>query len=96
MIDEDEFEEDIEPTWLTKQKADALLTEKAYLKNEKVIYKEGDQLGNFLFVNYNKAKNRATFLCQECGRKFTYNVYAIKNKKRCKWVKFHNKSTKVL
>ncbi len=96
MIDEDEFEEDIEPTWLTKQKADALLTEKAYLKNEKVIYKEGDQLGNFLFVNYNKAKNRATFLCQECGRKFTYNVYAIKNKKRCKWFKFHNKSTKVL
>jgi len=96
MIDENEFEEDIEPTWLTKQKADALLTEKAYLKNEKVIYKEGDQLGNFLFVNYNKAKNRATFLCQECGRKFTYNVYAIKNKKRCKWFKFHNKSTKVL
>jgi len=96
MINEDEFEEDIEPSWLTKQKEDALLTEKAYLKNAKVLYKEGDQLGNFLFVNYNKAKNRATFLCQECGRKFTYNVYAIKNKKRCKWVKFHDKSTKVL
>lgn len=91
---EEDFEEDFEPTWLTKQKEDALLTEKAYLKNEKVIYKEGDQLGNFLFVNYNKAKNRATFLCQECGRKFTYNIYAIKNKKRCKWQKFHNKPFK--
>jgi len=41
-------------------------------------------------VNYNKAKNRATFMCQECRRKFTYNVYAIKNKKKCKWYKFHN------
>jgi len=85
-----DFEEDLEPTWLTKQKADALLAEKAYSKNEKVIYKAGDQLGNFLFVHYNKAKNRATFECQECGRKFTYNIYSIKNKKRCKWYKFHN------
>jgi len=84
------FEEDIEPTWLTKQKEDAKLTEQAYAKNEKVIYKAGDQLGNFLFVHYNKAKNRATFECQECGRKFTYNIYSIKNKKRCKWYKFHN------
>ena len=87
----EDFEEDIEPTWLVKQREDALLAEKAYLKNEKVIYKEGDQVGNFLFVQYNKAKNRATFLCQECGRKFTYNIYAIKNKKRCKWYKFHDK-----
>ena len=38
----EDFEEDIEPTWLVKQREDALLTEKAYLKNEKVIYKEGD------------------------------------------------------
>jgi len=30
-----EFEEDIEPTWFTKQKEDALLTEKAYSENEK-------------------------------------------------------------
>jgi len=89
-----EFEEDIEPTWLVKQREDALLTEKAYAKNEKIIYKEGDQVGNFLFVSYNKHKNRATFLCQECGRKFTYNIYAIKNKKRCKWYKFHNQKFK--
>jgi len=87
---DDDFEEDIEPTWLTKQKEDAKLTEQAYAKNEKVIYKTGDQVGNFLFVHYNKAKNRATFECQECGRKFTYNIYSIKNKKRCKWYKFHN------
>jgi len=93
---EEEFEEDIEPTWLAKQREDALLTEKAYLKNEKTVYKEGDQVGNFLFIHYNKAKNRATFLCQECGRKFTYNVYAIKNKKRCKWQKFHDKNIKKL
>ena len=90
-----EFEEDDEPTWLTKQREDAKLTEASYAKNEKVIYKEGDQVGNFLFVHYNKAKNRATFLCQECGRKFTYNIYSIKNKKRCKWYKFHNKPFKV-
>ena len=85
-----EFEEDIEPSWLTKQKEDALLTESAYAKNKKVIYKEGDQVGNFLFVQYNKYKNRATFKCQECGRKFTSNIYSIKNKKRCKWYKFHD------
>jgi transposase-like protein len=91
-----DFEEDIEPPWLTKQNTDAKLAELAYNKNEKVLYKEGDQLGNFLFVRYNKAKNRATFLCQECGRKFTYNIYAIKNKKRCKWHKFHNQSTRQL
>jgi len=89
-----EFEEDVEPTWLVKQREDALFAEKAYAKGEKVPYKEGDQVGNFLFVSYNKHKNRATFLCQECGRKFTYNIYAIKNKKRCKWYKFHNKKFK--
>ena len=86
---QEEFEEDREPTWLAKQREDALATEKAYLKNEKVIYKKGDQVGNFLFMWHNKAKNRATFMCQECGRKFTYNIYAIKNKKRCKWYKYH-------
>jgi len=89
------FEEDDEPSWLTKQKEDALLVEAAFHANEKVLYKEGDQLGNFLFIHYNKAKNRATFLCQECGRKFTYNIYAIKNKKRCKWYKFHDNRSKV-
>ena len=76
-----EFEEDIEPSWLTKQKEDALLAEQAYSKKEKVTYKKGDQVGNFLFVHYNKFKNRATFECQECSRKFTYNIYSIKNKK---------------
>ncbi len=86
-----QFEEDIEPTWLTKQKEDAILAEEKYNKNEKTVYKQGDQVGNFLFVRYNKAKNRATYECQECGRKFTYNIYAIKNKKRCKWYKFHKK-----
>lgn len=91
-----EFEEDIEPSWLVKQREDAKLAEAAYNKNEKTLYKEGDQVGNFLFVRYNKAKNRATFQCQECGRKFTYNIYAIKNKKRCKWVKFHDKTTRKL
>ncbi len=89
-----DFEEDIEPTWLTKQKEDALFAEKAYAKNEKLLYESGDQVGNFLFVRYNKAKNRATFECQECSRKFTYNIYAIKNKKRCKWYRFHGKKFK--
>jgi len=89
-----EFEEDEEPTWLVKQREDAKVAEKAYEKNEKVIYKKGMQVGNFLFVQYNKYKNRATFECQECGRKFTYNIYSIKNKKRCKWYKFHDKKFK--
>ena len=86
-----EFEEDLEPTWLIKQREDALSAENAYAKKEKILYKEGDQVGNFLFVHYNKYKNRATFLCQECGRKFTSNIYSIKNKKRCKWYRFHDK-----
>jgi len=91
-----EFEEDEEPTWLVKQREDARFTEEAFAKKEKIVYKKGDQVGNFLFVHYNKFKNRATFECQECGRKFTYNIYSIKNKKRYKWVKFHNKSIKQL
>jgi len=89
-----DFEEDEEPTWLTKQREDALLAQKAYEKNAKIIHKKGDQVGNFLFVAYNKYKNRATYECQECGRKFTSNIYSIKNKKRCKWYKFHDKEIK--
>jgi hypothetical protein len=92
----DKFEEDIEPPWLTKQKEDAKIAEKRYNKDEKTTYIEGDQVGNFLFVRYNKAKNRATFQCQECNRMFTYNIYAIKNKKRCKWYKFHDSTTRKL
>ena len=93
-LDDEPFNEDEEPSWLIKQREDAKLTEEAYAKNEKILYKEGDQVGNFLFVKYNKAKNRATFECQDCGRRFTYNIYAIKNKKRCKWYKFHDKKFK--
>jgi len=89
-----EFEEDKEPSWLVKQMQDALIAEKNYAKNEKIVYKKGDQIGNFLFVKYNKYKNRATYECQECSRKFTYNIYSIKNKKRCKWYKFHDKKVK--
>jgi transposase-like protein len=86
-----DFEEDEEPTWLLKQREDALLAQKAYEKNTRIVHKKGDQVGNFLFVAYNKCKNRATYECQECGRKFTSNIYSIKNKKRCKWYKFHDK-----
>ncbi|QFR50307.1 hypothetical protein FJR48_11460 [Sulfurimonas lithotrophica] len=93
-VDAEPFEEDEEPTWLVKQREDAKLTEEAYLKNEKLTYKAGQQVGNFLFVKYNKAKNRATFECQDCSRRFTYNIYSIKNKKRCKWYKFHDKKFK--
>jgi len=91
-----EFEEDAEPTWLVKQREDALFAAQAYNKNEKIIYRKGDQVGNFLFVHSNKFKNLATFMCQECGRKFTYNIYAIKHKKRCKWYKYHDKTTRQL
>ena len=91
-MNSNEFEEDDEPTWLAQQRKNALEAEIAANKNEKQLLKAGDQVGNFLFVTYNKAKNRATFECQECGRHFTYNVYAIKNKKRCKWHKFHSKA----
>ncbi|NOQ30475.1 MAG: hypothetical protein GQ570_05055 [Helicobacteraceae bacterium] len=91
---DDDFEEDIEPSWLLKERENALLTEKAFCENKKIIYVEGQQVGNFLFVHYNKYKNRATFECQECGRKFTSNIYSIKNKKRCKWYKFHSKKFK--
>jgi len=93
-VDKEEFVEDAEPSWLTKQREDAKFAEEAYAKNEKIIHKEGDQVGNFLFVKYNKAKNRATFECQDCTRRFTYNIYSIKNKKRCKWHKFHDKKFK--
>ena len=89
----DEFEEDEIQPWLLKQIEDAKEAEARYNSNEKVLYKEGDQVGNFLFVRYMVYKNRAVFACPECGKKFQYNIYTIKNKKRCKWYKAHKKSS---
>jgi hypothetical protein len=89
--DTDPFEEDELPAWLVRQREDAERAAELANKNEKTVYKEGDQVGSFLFVRYIKAKNRAMFRCPDCGRQFQYNVYAIKNKKRCKWYKFHGK-----
>lgn len=83
------FEEDEIQPWLLKQREDALEVEKAANTYEKITYNEGDQVGNFLFVRYMKYKNRAIFACPDCGKKFQYNIYTIKNKKRCKWYKGH-------
>ncbi len=93
-VDTDPFEEETEPSWLTKQREDAAEAEAALLKNEKILYREGDQVGNFIFVRYMKARNRAVFACPDCGKKFQYNVYGIKNKKRCKWYRGHNRGHK--
>lgn len=89
--DSDPFEEDEIPLWLVRQQEDAAEAARLASQNEKILYKEGDQVGNFLFVRYMAYKNRAIFACQECGRRFQYNIYTIKNKKRCKWQKFHGK-----
>ncbi|OQX58717.1 MAG: hypothetical protein B5M52_04925 [Helicobacteraceae bacterium 4484_230] len=94
-IDTEEFEEDDVPLWLLKQQEDAKYAEEKTNKNEKITYKEGDQVGNFLFVRYIKFKNRAMFRCTECGKQFQYNIYSIKNKKRCKWYKFHKSGKSV-
>lgn len=92
-VDEsEEFFEDELPAWLLKQQGDALSAEALANVHEKIRYKEGDQVGNFLFVSYMKYKNRAVFRCQECRKKFQYNIYGIKNKKRCKWCKTHRKT----
>jgi transposase-like protein len=88
-VDTDEFKEDETPLWLLKQQEDAKYAEDKANKNEKIAYKEGDQVGNFLFVRYIRFKNRAMFRCTECNKQFQYNIYSIKNKKRCKWYKFH-------
>ena len=83
------FEEDELPGWLLKQHEDDRYAEEQARKDEKTVYREGDQVGNFIFVRYMKFKNRAIFACPECGKKFQYNIYTIKNKKRCKWYKGH-------
>jgi transposase-like protein len=85
------FEEDEIQPWLLKQRENALEAEKAANIHEKITYNEGDQVGNFLFVRYMKYKNRAIFACSDCGKKFQYNIYTIKNKKRCKWHKGHKR-----
>jgi len=90
--DTDPFEEDRIPPWLAKQLADDVWMEEQAAKKEKILYVEGEMVGGFRFVRYTKFKNRATFACPECGRKFQYNIYGIKNKKRCKWYKFHKKN----
>ncbi|MEA1919227.1 MAG: hypothetical protein U9N52_05255 [Campylobacterota bacterium] len=92
FIPDDTFEEDEIQPWLLKQQEDAKEAEARANKNEKIIYKEGDQVGNFLFVRSMKYKNRAIFACPDCGKKFQYNIYTIKNKKRCRWYKGHKKS----
>ncbi len=89
--DTDPFEEDVIPPWLAKQLEDDEWLEKQAEMNGKLIYKTGDTVGRFRFIRYTKFKNRATFECPECGRKFQYNIYGIKNKKRCKWYRFHNR-----
>ncbi|MDX1294767.1 MAG: hypothetical protein R3302_00775 [Sulfurimonadaceae bacterium] len=90
-VDSDAFFEDEIPQWQVKQQEDAERAAELANKNEKIVYKEGDQVGNFLFVRYIKFKNRAMFRCPDCGKQFQYNIYTIKNKKRCKWYKFHKK-----
>lgn len=93
--DTDGFAEDELPPWLLKQQEDAERAAELANRREKLLYQEGDQVGNFLFVRYLAYKNRAMFRCQECGRQFQYNVYGIKNKKRCKWYRYHGKSPKL-
>ena len=88
--DTDPFEEDTIPPWLAKQLADDAWLEETSKIKEKTVYKEGELVGQFRFVRYTKFKNRATFECLECGRKFQYNIYGIKDKKRCKWYKLHS------
>ncbi len=88
-VDSDPFEEDALPGWLRRQLEDAEQAETLARQNGKTVYREGDQIGNFRFVRYMKYKNRAVFACPECGKKFQYNIYAIKLKKRCKWYKRH-------
>jgi len=88
----DDFQEDEIQPWLLKQLRDAEEAEQRLNSSEKISYEEGDQVGNFIFVKQMAYKNRAVFACAECGRKFQYNIYAIKNKKRCKWYKFHKKN----
>jgi len=89
--DTDPFDEDDIPPWLRRQYEDAERAEALALSNEKSLYREGDQVGNFLFVRYMKYKNRAVFACPECGKKFQYNIYTIRNKKRCRWYKAHRR-----
>ncbi len=90
-VDAEPFAEDEKPSWLLKQETDAAEAQALAAKNEKIVYREGDQVGNFLFVRYMKYKNRAVFACPDCGKKFQYNIYTIKNKKRCKWYRGHKK-----
>jgi hypothetical protein len=92
--DTNPFEEDALPAWMLQQEADAARAEAQALENAKTLYKEGDQVGNFLFVRYMRYKNRAVFACPDCGKKFQYNIYTIKNKKRCKWYKGHQQLAK--
>ncbi len=90
-VDDDPFDEEELPSWLIKQQEDAAEAEALANTHQKTVYKEGDQVGNFLFVKYMRYKNRAVFACPDCGKKFQYNIYTIKNKKRCKWYKKHLK-----
>lgn len=87
----DGFEEDEIQPWLLKQREETAAAEARANANEKITYAEGEQVGNFLFVKYMKYKNRAIFACPDCGKRFQYNIYTIKNKKRCKWYKGHKK-----
>jgi len=83
------FEEDALPPWLRKQHEDAAQAEAALRQNAGTCYREGERVGLFIFVRPMRFKNRAVFACPECGKRFQYNIYAIKNKRRCKWYRGH-------
>ena len=89
--DTEPFEEDPLPSWLLRQQEDARFAEAEHAKRERRSYIEGEAVGDFIFVRMTRYKNRAVFRCPECGRQFVYNLYAIRNKKRCKWYRFHDR-----
>jgi hypothetical protein len=93
-VDTDPFTEDPVPAWLQRQIEEAEALAEAAARRKPLQYAAGDAVGGFIFVRYTRFKNRATFECPECGRKFVYNIYGIKNKKRCKWYRFHDQSIK--
>lgn len=82
-----EFEEDNEPTWLVKQKNDAIeLADKINSKKtRRGRLKKGDIVGKFVFIERHwHFKHKHYYLCPVCKTKFLGHSN-VRNKKNCKY-----------
>jgi len=85
---EEEWEEDIEPTWLVKERKDAEELAEKFNNKKYKRKKAGDKIGRFIFVERHwHFKRKHFYFCPKCETKFIGHDSNIKVMKSCKYCK---------